>query len=372
MTLEFEASRQLGDFTYKASFDANEEIVVLFGHSGAGKSLTLQFIAGVLRPDSGRIRIAGASVFDSVHGINVRPQERGVGYVVQDLALFPHMTVAENVGFGISERAERDHRVSRLLDLFGIAGLAQRRPATLSGGQRQRVALARAMGRQSRLLLLDEPFSALDESLRASLRRELLRLRRELGLTIVFVTHDLREAHLLADRLAVFDGGGVLQFAPRDDVFRRPTSRRVAELTGCRNIFPARVVSLGSGGAVIDASGVRLRCASVHPGVEAGDGVDVCIRPERVNLRRHVAGLENHLEAGIAEQFAFGATHTLNFNPLAGGPALEVELASRPYEVLGVAAQRTWTLELPAEDLHVMPAAPRQPQQPSDPSPAPG
>ncbi len=370
MTLEFEASRQLGSFTYEASFDANEEIVVLFGHSGAGKSLTLQFIAGVLRPERGRIRIDGASVFDSALGVDSRPQERGVGYVVQDLALFPHMTVAQNVAFGIPDRAERESRVAHLLDLFGIGALAERRPATLSGGQRQRVALARAMGRQSRLLLLDEPFSALDESLRASLRRELLRLRREFGLTIVFVTHDLREAHLLADRLAVFDGGRILQFAPRDDVFRRPTTRRVAELTGCRNIFPARLVSLGDGGAVIEASGVRLRCASVQPGVQSGDEVDVCIRPERVNLRR-AADLENLLDAGITEEFAFGATHSLHFSPLTGGPVLEVELASRPYEVLGVAGQRTWALELPAEDLHVMPAVPRQPQRPADQSPAP-
>ena len=344
----------------------------MFGHSGAGKSLTLQFIAGLLKPETGRIVVDGCAVFDSARGINLRPQERGVGYVVQDLALFPHMTVAGNVGFGIADGPERNRRVPRLLELFGISDLADRRPATLSGGQRQRVALARAMGRDARLLLLDEPFSALDESLRASLRRELLRLRRDLGLTIVFVTHDLREAHLLADRLAVFDAGRILQFAPREDVFRRPISRRVAELTGARNIFPARVVSVEKDSAVIDADGVRLRCASVQPGIAAGDPADACIRPERVNLRRHAAGLENFLDAVIAEEFAFGATHTLQFAPGGGGPSLEVELAARPYEVLGVAGQRGWTLELPADDLHVMPATPPQPLPPADPRPGRG
>ncbi|MGH2611400.1 MAG: ABC transporter ATP-binding protein, partial [Tepidiformaceae bacterium] len=192
MTLDFRATLQLGSFNYEAALSAAGEILVLFGHSGAGKSVTLQIIAGLLRPDSGRIVVDGRCVFDSATGANVAPQDRHVGYVVQNLALFDHLTVRQNIAFGLPRRAPPS-RVDELMAMLGISQLEKRRPRTLSGGQQQRVALARALAREGRLLLLDEPFSALDESLRSSLRRELLRLRRELGLTIVFVTHDLRE-----------------------------------------------------------------------------------------------------------------------------------------------------------------------------------
>lgn len=356
MTLRFAATCQLGAFRYEAAFEAMNEIVVLFGHSGAGKSLTLQMVAGLLRPASGFIEIDGRTVFDGEAGTNVAPQGRGVGYVVQELALFPHMSVRENVAFGMAAGAGRNKRTGELLDLLEIADFADRKPATLSGGQRQRVALARALGRGANLLLLDEPFSALDESLRGTLRRELLRLRAELGLTVVFVTHDLREAHLLADRLAVFDAGRLLQFGPREEVFRRPVTRRVAELTGVANLFQGVVRESGEGGVVLEALGTRLRAP--HPRgspLAVNETVDVGIRAERINLRRGEAGaLPNSIAASISQEFAFGSTHTLRLRFPGGLLELDVELASRPYEVLGVAHRKDWTLELPASDLHVM------------------
>ena len=226
MTIDFHAERQLGGFAYDVEFSARDEVLVLFGHSGAGKSLTLQFTAGLLRPDRGRIVVGGSTVFDSSAKVNLSPQERSVGYVVQDLALFEHMSVAQNIAFGVARGVDHKVRVLQLLDLLDLSGFEERRPGTLSGGQRQRVALARAIARDAPLLLLDEPFSALDDSLRTSMRKELLRLRSELGLTILFVTHDLREAHFLADRVAVFDGGGLLQIGTRDEIFKRPNSAR--------------------------------------------------------------------------------------------------------------------------------------------------
>jgi molybdate transport system ATP-binding protein len=360
VTLEFDAALTIGPFVYAASFEAREEIVVLFGHSGAGKSVTLQAAAGLLRPSAGRIAVDGKVVFDAAAGVNLPPQERHVGYVVQDLALFPHLTVADNVAFGMSgSHDSRCRRVSELLALLQIDGYAGRMPATLSGGQQQRVALARALGREARLLLLDEPFSALDESLRAGLRRELLRLRAELALTIVFVTHDLREAHLLADRLAVFDGGRVLQFGPREEVFRRPASRRVAELTGVANVFRATVLGREGDWLWVDAGGLRLRCSD-GGAWKSGALVDVAIRAERVNLRRISAieaSEENLVPCTVSEEFAYGSTHTIHLRPDGPGPSLEVEIAARPYEVLDVANRRTWTVELPAKDLHVMAAS---------------
>ena len=360
MTLAFAARARLGAFSYDAAFEAGREIVALFGHSGAGKSLTLQFAAGLLRPAEGRIVIDGETVFDSRAGVDLPPQRRAIGYVVQDLALFPHLSVAANVAFGMSgERADRERRLGGLLDLLRIADLRERAPRSLSGGQQQRVALARALAREAPLLLLDEPFSALDESLRAELRRELVRLRGELALAVVFVTHDLREAHLVADRVAVFDAGRVLQFDARERVFRHPASRRVAELTGVANILRGRVAAADAGTLTVETGGARLR-AVAPPGWRpaAGEAVDVAIRAERVNLRRLDADDPDHpnlLEAAVVEEFASGASHTLRLACALGQP-IEVELAARPYEVLGVAARKAWTLELPPEDLHVMPA----------------
>ena len=362
MSVSFRARRRLGPFEYDAEFEARNEIVVLFGHSGAGKSVTLQLIAGLLRPDDGTIAIDGQIVFDSATGTNLPVQARGVGYVVQDLALFPHLTVAENVSFGMAgrlSRPEREARVHELLVRLGLDGFEERKPRTLSGGQQQRVALARALARESRVLLLDEPFSALDDTLRATLRRELLRLREEFGLTVLFVTHDLREAHLLADRLAVFDEGRLLQFGTRDDVFRRPASRRVAELTGVTNLWSGRVV--GSEGLqlriVVEGAIFAAPWSSHAPAPAPGAEVDLVVRAERINIRRdyfdQIPG-RNVMQAEIIEEYAYGASHTLRFRPIVAGPVLEVEIAARPYEVLGIAARKSFTLELMPEDIHVI------------------
>ena len=361
MTLEFSARKRLGAFSYEADFSAGDELVVLFGHSGAGKSITLAMIAGLLRPDAGRIELDGRLLFDSASSIDMQPQSRNTGYVVQDLALFPHMSVAENVAFGMPPGSDRHERVQELLAMFRLDGFESRRPRTLSGGQQQRVALARALARDARVLLLDEPFSALDESLRADLRRELLRLKERLALTIVFVTHDLREAHLLADKLAVFDNGRLLQFGTRDEIFRQPLARRVAELTGVTNILPASIRRIDEGYALVDTNGIELRCCvPAASTLRVGDAADVAIRAERVILRRSVPaeqGLSNFIEANLVSEAAYGASHTLEFATATSTPlAFEVEIAARPYDVLGIAHQKAWTLELPPDDMHLMAA----------------
>jgi molybdate transport system ATP-binding protein len=243
--------------------------------------------------------------------------------------------------------------------LLNLGGLEDRLPGQLSGGQQQRVALARALARPVDVLLLDEPFSALDETLRADLRSELLRLRAELAVPIVFVTHDLREAHLLADRIAVLDGGRVLQFAPRDDVFRRPQSPRVAELTGVRNIFPAIVAEEEEGGYRLDAQGLSLLCEAGAAHFRPGNTVDVAIRAERVIVHRRepeaLPGVPNLLVVEVVDELAYGSGHIVRCRPIDNGPMLEVELSARPYEVLGLGQRGRWTLELPPADLHVMP-----------------
>ncbi len=344
--------RRLGAFALDVVFEADQETVVLFGHSGSGKSVTLASMAGLIRPDAGSIAIAGRTVFDAARGIDLPPQQRNVGYLVQQIALFPHLTAAENIGYSLTgwDREARARRVSELSVLLSIDGFEDRMPHQLSGGQQQRVALARALARPVDALLLDEPFSALDEALRGDLRAELLRLRSELAIPVVFVTHDLREAYLLADRIAVLDEGRVLQFASREDVFRRPSSRRVAELTGVRNLFEGETDASGR----VVVAGVRF-CVDAEVAPHAS--VDLSIRSERCVLRRlhHADPLPaNCFVADIVSDLAFGNSHMLTFAPLGPGPAVEVEVASRPYEVLGVAAQQRWVIELPPADLHIM------------------
>jgi ABC-type Fe3+/spermidine/putrescine transport system ATPase subunit len=190
--------------------------------------------------------------------------------------------------------------------------------------------------------------------LRRGLREELLRLRRELGLCVLFVTHDLREAHLLADRIAVLERGRLLQFAPREEVFARPASRRVAELTGVRNLFEGAVGRDGC--VVVEGLSLRVERLDVASAVE-GARVDVAIRAERCNLRRFdpaSALPENCYVATIVQELGFGNTHTLHLQPENLGPAVEVEVASRPYEVLGIAERKRWVVELPASDLQLM------------------
>ncbi len=360
MTLEFQISRQLGAFMYDVEFSAHDEILVLFGHSGAGKSLTLQFTAGLMRPDEGRISLSGQSVFDSAGKVDLAPQQRRVGYVVQELALFEHMSVGENIAFGLPAGRDKRERVRQLLELLDLEGFESRRPRTLSGGQRQRVALARAIAREAPLLLLDEPFSALDDSLRTSMRKELLRLRAELGLTILFVTHDLREAHFLADRVAVFDNGRILQLGTREEIFKRPNSRRVAQLTGIPNVWRGVVTSIEAGSVSVDIGGMTLHSAVDAAGLTAGRPVDVMVRAERINLRRDLAAdprARNLVDAEVVSEFAYGSTHTLHLKPTTAGPEMEVEIAARPYEVLGISARKHFMVEIEPGDIHVVAAA---------------
>jgi len=348
VTLRARFEGRVGDFTYDVTLEAERELLVLYGHSGAGKTIALRAIAGLTRPSAGSIEVGDRTLFDAATGVDLPPQERRTGYVVQDVALFPHLNVERNVLIGVEESGEARARWSQLRDALHLGGLDERRPHQLSGGQQQRVALARALVRPVDLLLLDEPFSALDEALRADLRAELKRLQADFGIPIVFVTHDLREAHLLADSVAVIDEGRVLQLAPRDEVFRRPPERRVAELTGVRNLFEATA----SGGRA-SVSGLDLELPP-----NGGDGpIDLGIRSERCILRRFDPDEPppaNCFVGRLVEELAFGNTHTLRFEPDGVGPRIEVEVAARPYEVLGVGGRERWVIELPPEDLVVM------------------
>lgn len=269
-------------------------VLVLFGPSGSGKSITLKCIAGITDPDRGFISIAGKPVFDSNTGLNTSLQKRNVGYVPQNYALFPHLTVVQNIAFGLFawKKPQARQRVAELIKLIQLEGLEQRYPRELSGGQQQRVALARALAPKPDILLLDEPLSALDAVIRVELRQSLALFSRTLGIPVVFVTHDLEEAYIMADRIAVYDQGQVLQYGSREDIFYSPSSARVARLISLRNLYPGRILDLKP-----EQNLVLVRCGLFDIWVVAplsgavlqlGQMVTICLRPERVSVSESV------------------------------------------------------------------------------------
>ena len=350
----------VGNFELAVDLAVDREITVLYGHSGAGKTLTLEAIAGLLTPREGRIELHDQVVFDSASGINVPPQRRNLGYLVQSYALFPHLTVAQNIAYGIGHlsRAERRARVEEIAGMFGLQDLLDRRPARISGGQAQRVALARALVRQPRVLLLDEPFAAVDSSIRRTLRRELRQLAQRLDLSVVMVTHDLTEAYNVGDRLAVIDHGRVLQAGPRDEVFHRPATARAAELLGVQNIVPGRIVGGDRDHVhVATALGMIAAQAESRP---ATDHVQLAIRAEQIILERPdraSTDRENRFRVTIIEEAAFGFSHTLVARVDAAAPPapnLEIDVPAHPYQVLDVPARRDWRIHIPPEAVHVI------------------
>ncbi|GAB4543916.1 MAG: ABC transporter ATP-binding protein [Anaerolineae bacterium] len=282
--LEVDIEKRLDDFTLRVSFRVGLEVLVLFGPSGAGKSMTISCIAGLAHPDRGLIRLDGRVLFESDgrRRRQIPVHKRRIGYVFQSYALFPHMTVSQNLAYGIRGQRDAPARVQAMLTRLHLEGLADRYPHQLSGGQQQRVALGRALMIEPPLLLLDEPFAALDGAVRESLQKDLADLQRELGLSVIYITHNLMDAFALGDRLAVIQAGQLQQVGPIQEVFHHPNSRSVAQITGVRNLLEGKVRSASAEGLTIDWQG-RTILAPPAPRLP-GESVTFYIRPEDVKL----------------------------------------------------------------------------------------
>ena len=263
---------ELGAFQLAVNFQVPLGLIVLLGSSGAGKSLTLCSIAGLLHPQHGHIAVNEHVLFDSDTGINMPAQTRHIGYVPQHYALFPHFTVAENILFALppapkylhwsqwsKQRAARRAKVAELLSMLELKGLERRYPASLSGGQQQRVALARALAAEPRLLLLDEPFNALDAAVRERLRDTLKQFHRRFAIPIVLVTHDHAEAQQLADTIVVVQSGQVAQVGSVNDIFYSPRTPDIARLVGQHNVFYAQLATLPSNQLFVSTKALRLQ-----------------------------------------------------------------------------------------------------------------
>ena len=264
------------------------ELMTLLGPSGCGKTTLLNLVAGFLTPDNGEIAIDGRRVTD------LPAYRREIGIMFQNYALFPHMSVAANVGYGLRMRRlagpEIARRVAEALALVKLEGLESRRPRQLSGGQQQRVALARAVVIHPKVLLLDEPFSALDRNLRASMQVEIKEIQRKLGVTTIFVTHDQSEALSLSDRIAVIAEGRIRQVGAPDEIYRRPADRFVASFVGDVNVLRARLARTDGETATVELGSARVLVpARTLQGSTIGSMVDLFLRPEDLRVTGHDA-----------------------------------------------------------------------------------
>ncbi|HZP35512.1 MAG TPA: ATP-binding cassette domain-containing protein [Methylomirabilota bacterium] len=372
--LEVAIRKQLDGFTLDVQWSAGDGVAALFGPSGAGKTLTLQCLAGLVRPDAGRIVMGGEVLFDSETGVDVPPQRRRLGYVFQGYALFPHLTVRSNVGFGLRgrDRAERRRREDEVLARLGLEALADRYPRELSGGQRQRVALGRALAPDPALLLLDEPLSALDLPLRQALRDDLRGILADWGIAAVLVTHDLTEAYRLGDHIVVYEEGRVIQAAPRTELLWQPSSRSVARIMGIRNLMqgvtlkatPDRI-QFRWRGQVLEAVNSPTRSYLPAPDTPLA----FFIRPEYVRLlRKDRGGVDgahhmNLMSGTVVREVDLGTSWTLFLRldepgpPAQGDYDLELEVPRLVYEILEIERDRHWQFSLHRGAIHVLPSA---------------
>ena len=296
MALLVDIEKKLRDFTLRVRFTAEREVLALLGASGCGKSMTLKCIAGIERPDRGKILLDDTVLYDSDRRVDLPPQRRQVGYLFQQYALFPHMTVEQNIRCGIRDRRRAGELLPEILEAMELRGLEKVRPDRLSGGQQQRVALARILVNEPRLLLLDEPFSALDSHLRFQVEAELRRVIARLGKPVLLVSHDRDEAYRLADRIAVLRRGAIDVCAPKRQVFSDPVTSAAAALTGCKNISPIERLSDGIIRAVdwnldlvcrremADAACVGIRMHDIRPAAagETAENVFLCAVTEEI------------------------------------------------------------------------------------------
>ena len=235
MSLSVNIKKKIEGVTLDVAFEAENEFFAVLGESGCGKSLTLRCIAGIERPDTGKIVLNGKVLFDSEKHINLPPQKRKIGYLFQDYALFPNMTVEENIGIGI-EKKRRKEEVARFVKMFFLEGFEKKYPYMLSGGQKQRVAIARILILNPEMILLDEPFSAVDSYLKWKLEQQIMELAKLYNSTILFVSHNRDEVYRLCDKMAVIHNGKVEVTGEKKEIFKNPRTVSAAILTGCKNI----------------------------------------------------------------------------------------------------------------------------------------
>jgi molybdate transport system ATP-binding protein len=344
--IEVHIAKDLGNFSLNLSLSLQKGLTVLFGPSGSGKTLTLHTIAGLVEPDSGTIHLNGVVFFDKKRGVNLPIPHRRVGYVFQEPSLFPHMNVFENIAYGISglSSEERRRRVRHMIDKMRLSGLEKNFPHQISGGQKQRVALARAFVASPLLLLLDEPFASLDNPVREKLRLDLIRVREEDHVPVVFVTHDVEEAFVLSDEIVVLNDGKVEQIGSKEDIFYRPQTQNVAKFFGVKNIFHGKITEIHpeEGKMTVWVEEKDFQASIPYgEGAAVGEWTRFCIRPGEIMILKEDRPIKKNLKANvftgkIARIVEKGAEHTLFFKQGRDDYDFEISLPNLAYRSLRI------------------------------------
>ena len=351
----FRARPDAAGFSLEVEFQAAAGITVFFGPSGAGKTLVLNSIAGFVRPDEGRILLDDEILFDGAAGVQLPPQARQCGYVFQNYALFPHMTLRQNLEFAAARRPrlERHRRVNEMLERFRLTDSAGRRPHEVSGGQRQRCSIARALIGAPKLLLLDEPAQGLDAPLRAELYEVLGQVRTDFNIPVLLVTHDLDECFELGEEMLILREGRIVQGGAPRKILDRPANLEVARLLGAFNLLPGEIRALDPGR---NTSRIRIGEFELDgpyfPGKFKGDRVTVCVRPEelKVSARNGRPG-PNQIPAELKRAIERPQRMRLEFSGGAAG-GIAVDLPRPEYALQR--DNREWVIEFPPDSLRVL------------------
>lgn len=364
--LIFNIKAGFAGFSLEANWQAGAEIILLAGPSGSGKTLTLNMIAGLFKPDEGFIKVGKDIYYDSANRISLTPQQRCVGYVFQDYALFPHMTVRKNIAYALrgETSGESQRAVKEMLEFLRIKEIEKCYPKEISGGQKQRVALARALVRKPHILLLDEPFAALDPEIRSILREGIRDIQNLFPIPIVLVTHDLIDAYSLADKLVVYVQGRCHQVGAPEEVFNAPKTVEVAKFVGTQNINEGQIQKIDRvNDLVYFHSKGHLFEALSRKGQELHVGMHVfwCIRPERIMILKKDRPIkhslkENVLEGCLNNLIPKGASFLLDFVENEKGLSLRVEVPEHIVGKLNLGFRTEIKVSLKRSGIHFIPA----------------
>ena len=353
MVIDIKITKHFPSFNLDAGFKADSGMVVFFGRSGSGKSLTLQIIAGLQKADSGYIKIDDVVFFDASSGQNLTPQNRNISYMSQDYSLFPHLNVEQNIAY-----AEKNSmQVREMMELFQLQGMEKKRISELSGGQKQRVALARALIRKPQLILLDEPLAALDNVTRLRLREELRSITEQFNVPVIFITHDPVEAFTMADTLVIFNNGKVIQVDSPDIVFNRPADISVAELVGVTNIYSGVIEDVDEAANATLIRTENTTFIADYTGLSKGEKVHWCIRPEQVMVLRKarpakMSVKENQIEGEITRSLHTGPTYQVEVTA-DNGMTFMIELPAHSYRRLRLGLGKRENLSLKKREIHI-------------------
>jgi molybdate transport system ATP-binding protein len=347
----YAGGRESAPFSLDVEFTTSSGITGLFGPSGAGKTLILDSIAGFVRPDEGRIMLNDAILFDGQSGVDLRPQKRNCGYVFQNYALFPHMTLRDNLAFAAERlpRLERHRRVAEVLEKFRLTGVAGRRPHELSGGQKQRCSIARALIAAPRVLLLDEPARGLDLPLRAELYEIVRQVQNDFSVPVLLVTHSLDECFALADIMMILRDGRVVQSGPPSEIAKRPANLQIAQLLGIFNVLAVEVRALdpSRNTSVLRFGEFDLNGPYV-PGHLKGDRVHVVVTPQQLTAKPRIGKLSsNEIPLALVRSVERPESVRLEFDR-----DIAVEIPKAEFNLNGPA--RDWAVHFPPDGLRVL------------------